>query len=129
MQGSAQEKKKMCFNPTNAQDFEKLSPNTSQTVNGLCQHKFPDVRDRGSTYIHTTNRQQNTSLENNAVPGALLEISTTNPKPLILSTSNYNKSEKQQLPGTSWPHYNLCPHIVRPVQSTRILWLLRTMIM
>ena len=27
----------------------------------------------------------------------------------------YHKTEKQKLPGTSWPHYNLCPHIVRPV--------------
>ena len=38
------------------------------------------------------------------------------------------KSEKQELPGTYWPHYNLCPNIVIPVESTRLLSLLCKMI-
>ena len=75
MQGSAQEKKKkMYFNPKNAQDFKiskKLSPNTCDTVNGLSQHNFPDLWDKvlydyvcvyTYIYIGTVYMKQKTSL-------------------------------------------------------------------
>jgi len=44
---------KVCFNPPNAQDSEKLSPKTSGVVNGLSQRKFPDLRNKGSTLVIT----------------------------------------------------------------------------
>ena len=49
MQGSAQEKKKKCASTQKTLKISKtLSPKTSETVNGLSQHKFPDLWDRGS---------------------------------------------------------------------------------
>ena len=49
MQGSAQEKKKKCVSTQKTLKIsKKLSPKTSETVNGLSQHKFPDLWDRGS---------------------------------------------------------------------------------
>ena len=49
-------------------------------------------------------------------------------EPLILSTRVDYKPGEIKYPGTSWPHYNLCPHILRPVSSNRLLWLLCKMI-
>ena len=61
-------------------------------------------------YIHTTNRQQN------------IVISTTSGETLntIYNTNQKNKNNQVHL----GPIYNLRPHIVRPVFSTRLLWLL-----
>ena len=36
-------------------------------------------------------------------------------EPLILSTRVDYKPGEIKYPGTSWPHYNLCPHILRSV--------------
>ena len=52
MQGSAQEKKKKCISTQKTLKIsKKLSPKTSDTVNGLSQHNFPDLWDRGSIVI------------------------------------------------------------------------------
>ena len=52
MQGSAQEKKKKCMSTQKTLKIsKKLSPKTSDTVNGLSQHNSPDLWDRGSTYV------------------------------------------------------------------------------
>ena len=62
-------------------------------------------------YTHTTNRQQN------------ILISTTSGETFhtIYNTNQKNINNQVQHLG---PIHNLRPHIVRPVLSTRLLWLL-----
>ena len=54
MQGSAHEKEKKCTSTQKTLTIsKKVSPKTSDTVNGLFQHNFPDLWDRGSTVSAT----------------------------------------------------------------------------
>ena len=69
------------------------------TEQQVARHNQPNI------YIHTINRQQN------------ILISTTSGETFH---TIYNTNQKN----INRPIYNLRPHIVRPVLSTRLLWLL-----
>ena len=82
-----------------------------------CRHNKTIARETSRTYVHA---RQTDILHD------LMKIIIRSTKYLYNNKINHVNYHKKQ-PGTTWPHYNVCPHIVRSVWSTRLLcWVLRT---